>query len=153
MKQTYSKYKKSHVKILKDAGANMFNKKNTPSKKKDNNLITGDWFFMSPDDINVRAIYDMLKENHKMEIWEAANILEIELSEKESIDFEPLKPYFKDKEGDAFLKHNQIQTLFMVTFPPAQFETVKKIMQTILSHCDGFFCADSEDFTPMVHRA
>lgn len=142
-----------HVKILKDTGANMFKKKNIPSNDPNTNLITGDWFFMSPEEINVRTIYDILKDTNTMEIWEAADILEIELSEKESIDFEPLKPYFKDKEGDAFLKDNQIKTLFMVTFPPVKFPVVKEIMHKILAQCDGFFCADSDDFTPMVHPA
>lgn len=128
----------------------MLNKKNNSSVKSDS--ITGDWFFMSSKEVNVRMIYDAIKEptTISMEIWEDLNILEIELSEKESIDFEPLKPYFKDEVGDAFLKEHQVQTLFMVTFPPEHYEKVAELMRLILSKCEGFFCADSEDFTPII---
>jgi len=130
---------------------NMINKnKNTQNSS----TITGDWFYMNSKDVTVRMIYDILKENTKlpMEIWEEANVLEIELSEKESVDFEPLKPYFKDEAGDAFLKEHSIKTLFMVTFPPTHYEKVKELMTLILNVCDGFFCADSDDFTPAIHK-
>ena len=126
--------------------------------KKNKNLLTttisGDWFFMSSKDINARMIYDVLKDKISlpMNIWEEAKVLEIELTGKESIDFEQLNPYFKDDFGSNFLKEHSITTLFMVTFPPVQYEKAKDVMGMILDSLEGFFCADSEDFTPMIQQ-
>lgn len=121
-------------------------------KNTESPTISGDWFFMSSNNVTTRMLYDALKDKLSLpiDIWEEANVMEIELSSKESMDFEQLKPYFKDDFGTSFLREHNINTLFMITFPPSYYDTVHNIMKIILSSVDGFFCSDSEDFTPMV---
>lgn len=111
--------------------------------------VSGDWFYMNEKEISVRDIYDALKEKDKLEIeiWEEAKVLEINYSDKASLDFEMLRPYFKDKEGDEYLKKNNIHALFMVSFDEADFEIVSPIMKCIALTCGGFFIEDNMDFT------
>lgn len=111
-----------------------------------------DWFYMNPKEVPIRTIYELINtdSSYPVELWEDAGVLEIELSAKESMDFELLKPYFKDDFGSLFLKEHNIQTLYMVSFSESQYETAKKLMQIILHQLDGFFCGDSEDFTPVI---
>ncbi len=110
--------------------------------------VSGDWFYMNEKEISVRDLYDALlgKGNLELEIWEEAKVLEIGYSEKASLDFEMLRPYFKDKEGDEYLKKNDIHALFMVTFDESDFEIVVPIMKCIVLTCGGFFIEDQMDF-------
>lgn len=130
----------------------MKNNNNKSSLNNQTSDITGDWFFMSPDDIKIKDIYDKIKAftSHSVEIWEDAGVMEIELSEKESIDFECMKPMFKDDAGDSFLKENNIKSLFMVTFNPEYYDKVLEIFKSIVLNDTGFFCADTFDFQPMI---
>lgn len=130
----------------------MKNNNKKASLNSQNSDITGDWFFMSPDNINIKEIYDHLKSftSYSVEIWEDAGVLEIEISDKESIDFESMKPIFKDEAGDSFLKDNNVKSLFMVTFNPEYYDKVVEIFKAILLNSTGFFCADTIDFQPMI---
>ena len=111
--------------------------------------VSGDWFYMNEKEISVRDIYDALQDKGKLEIeiWEEAKVLEISYSEKASLDFEMLRPYFKDKEGDEYLKKNDIHALYMVSFDESDFEIVVPIMRYIAMNCGGFFIEDQIDFS------
>ena len=44
---------------------------------------------------------------------------------------------------------HQVKTVFLVTFKPETYEEAKKVMRRIMDKTGGFFCGDTEDFTPM----
>lgn len=110
---------------------------------------SGEWFYMNQKEITVREIYDKIKADNKLdiEIWDGAGVLEINYSEKQSIDFEMLQPMFKDKEGNEYLKNNDIHTLYMVSFDGADFDIVLPILKYIVLNCGGYFCEDNMDLT------
>lgn len=118
-------------------------------KKIDFDMNTsGEWFYMNTDEITVRAIYDCLVQDTSLdlEIWEDAGVLEVNYTDKTSLDFEMLRPFFKDKEGDAYLKSNNIRSLFMVNFDGADFSIVKPMMKCVVLKCGGYFIEDNMDF-------
>ena len=114
--------------------------------------VSGDWFYMNSTAVTVRDIDNSLKnyESITTEIWEDLGVLEVNLSEKLSLDFEALKPYFKDKEGQEYLQKNDIHALFMVTFEAQDYALVEPIMKHITKNLDGFFCEDTIDFSNII---
>ena len=44
---------------------------------------------------------------------------------------------------------HQVKTVFLVTFKPETYEEAKLVMRKIMEKTGGFFCVDTEDFTPM----
>lgn len=115
--------------------------------------VSGDWFYMNSSNVMVRDIDQSLKSFQDLttEIWEDAGVLELSISDKSSLDFEAMNPYFKDKEGEEYLKKNDIHTLFMVSFPSEDISQVIPIMKHITNHLGGFFCEDTEDFSNVIH--
>ena len=111
-----------------------------------------EWFYMTPENVSARMIADILKVNGFMEIelWEEMNILQLELPEQKTIDFEPVGYSFKDPSDAAFIKNRNIETIFAVTLEEETFEYFKPVLKIIFNEWSGFLCADSEDFKPII---
>ena len=60
-------------------------------------------------------------------------MLEVELPEAGSVDFEDLEGTLGDEESDAWLQEQQIHTVFAVTIRPDDYELAKKVMEHIVS--------------------
>lgn len=122
---------------------------NTTKEKKSEKPIT-DWFFMTADSVDARMISELLKSKGfgQIELWEAMNILQIELASK-TIDFELVEYEFKSPSDAAFIKNRNIKTIFAVTVEEGAFDAFKPALKTILEIWSGFLCADSEDFKPI----
>lgn len=109
------------------------------------------WFYMSDTDMAAADIREVLADtDYEVEYWDAAQVLEITLEERSSMDIEVIEPKLGEEEGDAFLESHQVKFLCYVTFPPQNYETARSVMEHICSRIGGFFCGDTEDFTPVV---
>lgn len=110
------------------------------------------WFYMSGDLTGVREIHDCLKELDEVqtEIWEAAGVLEVILADGHSMDMETGKPDLRDEYSRRFLEEHQIKSLFYVTIVPESFKDAERVMLHITKKLGGFFCADTEDFSPFI---
>lgn len=115
------------------------------------NEIT-DWFYMSPHQINAKMISDLLNGIGSMEVelWEEMNILQIILKDNKCIDFEPIPQPFKDSADAAFVKENNINTVFAITIDEDTFVLLKSIIKAVIEKWDGFLCSDSQDFKPIL---
>lgn len=111
-----------------------------------------EWFYMQQKEVSVRDIAKALEEERELlaEIWEEAGVLEIEIPEERSMDFEQTKADFKDEYSKNWLTEHGVKTMFFVTIDPEHYEHAKRIMQTITKQIGGFFCADTEDFKPLI---
>ncbi|MDU6266352.1 MAG: hypothetical protein E6600_17805 [Anaerocolumna aminovalerica] len=130
-------------------------KKDKSQNKKDNsqnqNITITDWFYMTPSEINGKSIAQLIEEecNTSIELWEEMNILQIELSNKVTIDFEPMNLNFKDPSDMEFINSRNIHTIFSVYIASGVLEEeFKNILKVILDRWEGFLCADSQDFQP-----
>lgn len=109
------------------------------------------WFYMSDADMTAAAIREALADTaYEVEYWEDAQVLEIALGEGSSMDVEVIEPRLGEEEGDAFLEEHQVKFLCYVTFQPEDYEAAKAVMEHICGRIGGFFCGDTEDFTPVV---
>ena len=127
------------MKLSGKKGTEQSKKKSVGKAKKASEVIKvpGDWLYMTPQEIGVRQIYEVFGEQdgYELEIWEDAGVLEIGMSEGASVDIETAQIHPKDE--------------VLVTFKPETYEEAKKVMRRIMDKTGGFFCGDTEDFTPM----
>ena len=89
---------------------------------------------------------------YKVEFWEDAQVLEIALGESGCLDVEVIEPRLEEKEADAFLEKHQVKFLCYITFKPENYEAARSVMEHICGRIGGFFCGDTEDFTPLIGR-
>lgn len=114
--------------------------------------MPGEWLYMNSQVITVCDIKEALKGDTdiSIEIWEEAGVLEIEIPEQKSIDFEQTGLDFGDECSNAYLKEHDVKSLFFVTLDAANYVNVHKILQKIVGKLGGFFCGDTEDFSPVI---
>lgn len=113
--------------------------------------VPAQWFYMSAAESSAAAIKEALADTAcEVEYWEAAQVLEIVLGEGSSMDVEVLEPDFQDEYSNAFLTEHRIRFLCDVTFKPEDYDKAREVMEHICGRIGGFFCGDTEDFTPVV---
>ena len=119
--------------------------------KKQGPKVPAEWLYLFEGEIKLRQIYELLKDSPwNVEYWEEAEVLEVELPEAGSVDFEDLEGTLGDEESDAWLQEQQIHTVFAVTIRPDDYELAKKVMEHIVSLVDVYFCADNENLQPRI---
>lgn len=119
--------------------------------KKQGPKVPAEWLYLFEGEIKLRQIYELLKDSPwNVEYWEEAEVLEVELPEAGSVDFEDLEGTLGDEESDAWLQEQQIHTVFAVTIRPDDYELAKKVMEHIVSLVSGYFCADNETLQPRI---
>ena len=115
--------------------------------------VPADWFYMSDGDITAATLKEALADTvYKVEFWEDAQVLEIALGESGCLDVEVIEPRMEEKEADAFLEKHQVKFLCYITFKPENYEAARSVMEHICGRIGGFFCGDTEDFTPLIGR-
>ncbi len=137
---------------------NKIQKKNQICKKQNNRNIQtpaadvpADWFYMSGAEMTAAALKEALADTaFQVEYWEAAQVLEIALGESRSMDVEVMEPRLGEKAADAFLDEHQVKFLCYITFHTEDYEAAKSVMEHICGRLGGFFCGDTEDFTPVI---
>ena len=109
------------------------------------------WHYMATSEITVEDLKSAVSsDDYDIEIWKEAGVLEVGIEEKASMDFEACEPDLRDEYSNQFLKDHGVKALFFVTLPPIAFEKCEKVMRKIISANEGFFCADTDDFTPVI---
>lgn len=113
--------------------------------------VPSDWFYMSSTEMTAAALKEALADTaYKVEYWEAAQVLEIALGEEGCLDVEVVEPRLGEKDADAFLDEHQVKFLCYVMFQPEDYEAARLVMEYICGRLGGFFCGDTEDFTPVI---
>ncbi len=111
-----------------------------------------DLFYMSPLELNVRDLSLLLRDTPSLsvELWEEMNILELELSNQNNIDFEPLSiASFSSPSDAAFIKNRNIKTIFAISLCDTDLDTVTALFKGIIEKYSGFLCADTQNFMPV----
>lgn len=128
------------------------NKKPFVQKKVNSAIRIKDWFYMNDKRITVTDIDECMQDadNVNIEIWKDAGIAELALEDGHSIDMEMGEAQFSDEYSDAYLKEHGIQTLFYVTIAPDFYANAEPVMKELVRRLGGFFCADTDDFKPVV---
>jgi len=109
-----------------------------------------DCYYMNTNEISSRDLYEAISEVAKnmIEFWEAANVIEIELGEKASIDIEKL-PMFRDEDDKKFLETHNVNVIYGIKTDSEHREDMEKIFRDVVGQIGGFVCSDSDDFMPI----
>lgn len=119
-------------------------------KKTEQTKQQGDWLYFTEKESNVRDIYELLRDRYEMELWEDAGVLEVEIADGSSVDFEEGSIHPKDEiTGEFARKHNFVR-VFLVTFKAEDYAKAEKLMHLVLEKAGGMFCGDTEDFMPIL---
>ena len=114
--------------------------------------VMTDWFYMTPSDIDAKNIAQLLETECGIfvELWEKMNILQIELSDKTTIDFERIRLDFTEPSDIEFIKSRKVHTIFALYIESGEISNeFKNILKAIVNRWEGFLCADSQDFQPI----
>jgi hypothetical protein len=128
----------------------MANKKFNPNQNDVKKYI--DLLYMTPSEVNAKDIATLLQDANgvTIELWEAMNVVELELSNQNSIDFEPLDvTNFKDPSDASFVKNRNIKTIFAVNVCEDDLVAATSYFELIIDKFSGFLCTDSDDFNPV----
>ncbi|HWT73717.1 MAG TPA: hypothetical protein VN258_03215 [Mobilitalea sp.] len=127
----------------------MANKKNNTSQKAVKTYV--DLLYMTPSELHAKDIAAFFQNTIGLtvQLWEEMNVLELELSSENSIDFEPLPVNFKDPSDAAFVKNRGIKTIFTINLCEADLNNVIPYFEQLTDSFSGFICADTVDFTPV----
>ncbi len=111
-----------------------------------------DLFYMTPSVVEAKDIADLLKENTDLnvELWPEMNVLELELANKNTVDFEPLSVDFKDPSDLAFVKNRKIRTIYGINLAEEDLSKVRRLFEQVIERFSGFLCTDSSDFQPIL---
>jgi hypothetical protein len=106
--------------------------------------------YMTSKEIKAKELSQILKKREKLvvELWEDMNVLEVELLNKNTVDFEAVRTDFKDPLDLEFVKSRNVHTIFAVTLCEEDLEEIKLYFYDIVGAYGGFICADSDDFKP-----
>ncbi len=110
-----------------------------------------DLLYMTPLTITAKDISNLFEANKdfSVQLWEDMNVLELELPNDNSIDFEPLDVNLKDPSDAAFVKNRNIQTIFALALCKTDLDTVIPLFNLLVEKFQGFVCADTENFNPV----
>lgn len=110
-----------------------------------------DLFYMTPNEVNAGDIADLLEGSDEfiVDLWSEMNVLELELKNHNTVDFEPVDIRFKDPSDAAFVKNRSIRTIFAITLAEEDLNAVKDCFERVIARFSGFLCSDSPDFNPV----
>lgn len=110
-----------------------------------------DLLYMTPNEVTAKEIATLLLDSNGLtiELWDAMNVLELNLSNQNSIDFEPLAVDFKDPSDASFIKNRNIKTIFAVNLCEEDIKIAVSYFELIIERFSGFLCTDSADFAPV----
>ena len=114
--------------------------------------LPSQWLFVAKEEVTARDVKNSLEDYDgiELEIWDAAGIVEVVLSDGKSIDFEQTEVDLGDDYSNAFLAKQQAKALFYVTIHPDSAELVQPVMKHVLAKISGVFCGDTDDFEPYI---
>lgn len=125
-------------------------KKNTNSSQKQE-MSYMDLLYMTSGEVNAKDIAALFqgKKEFKVEVWDEVNVLELELSNQNSVDFEQLDINTLNSTDLDYIRNKNIHTIFSVNLCESDFNQVKAYFEQIIEAFSGFLCADTEDFNPI----
>lgn len=113
-----------------------------------------DYYYMAVDEIGAKELYEVIcnaghEVSERIELWDAADVLEIETDEKSSIDIEKI-PWFNNEDDKKFLESNGIKSIFSIKTDEPNRQRMIDIFKLVISSLGGFVCSDTDNFMPYI---
>ena len=144
---------KQNKKQAKKQGKNKPNQVGKQTKKQERKeSFHKEWYYMNEKEITVSDIKEAFGEEKEftIEVWCEAGVVEISKGVEIDIDIEQENPHFPDEYSEQFLKTHGVSSLYYVTVGKGASAEVSAIMKQMVSKLGGFFCADTDNFEPVI---
>ena len=112
-----------------------------------------EWLYLNPAEVTPRQIAEVFEKEDRFaaQLWEEAGVVEIELGEHaKSIDMELTGSDLGDEYSNQYLKERNITSVYLVTIVPEDEQTAYEAKRRVTASLGGYFCGDTEDFTPVI---
>ncbi|WP_167955373.1 hypothetical protein [Anaerosporobacter faecicola] len=112
-------------------------------------------FYMATKELDCKQILAPIQEEKGMEIqvWPELGISSIEFGEGKSIDFQECEYESFDSESDReFLEEMDVKVIYEVMMLEECKSQAVDWFLSMIQENGGFFCTDSDDFTPIYHK-
>lgn len=110
-------------------------------------------YYMTEKEISSKQLLESIEENETtvVQVWDEIGVASIEFGESGSVDFVMCNDIFEYEEDLEFINEHNIKTSFEVSLEERNMYVVAKWFLEILNQHGGFFCSDSDDFTPIYN--
>lgn len=112
--------------------------------------VPKEWLYLNKEELSMEQVRNAMEEiaPEKVEFWEAAGVIEVELPGGTNLDMEVLEQ--EDIESCEFTAEEQIKTAYLVALVPEAYEEAEKVMRAAVSKLGGFFCGNTDEFQPRI---
>ncbi len=108
------------------------------------------WFYMTKEGVTMSAVKEALVDMQlDVQYWEEAEVIEVELAEKTSIDFEKIDLDMGDDYSNAFVAKHGVSHIYYISFRKEDYEKCIEVLKQLRNRCGGLLCGDTEDFEPI----
>lgn len=110
------------------------------------------FFYMTDQTPEAADLYKIITTDavKSAQIWDDAQVIEVELGDKKSIDIEKMTYDFRDEEDLAYMKAHKIQTVYTIETESSCVPEMTSVFRMITEKLGGFVCSDSTDFEPVI---
>lgn len=112
--------------------------------------------YMGTKEASVKDLEEVLvegmseEEKENIQVWPQIGIMEITLPSEQVVDVETMNGFMDNEEDLAFMKENEIQTVYALTLEETALDAFRPFAETWMKAFGGFVCSDSDDFMPMI---
>lgn len=114
-----------------------------------------DIYLMLKDAVNVKQLQTVVEDNFEQietDIWSEANIMELELSDKTTIDFVSIDNFEMNDEDKFYFEQNNFNSVYCISYNKEDETTVIEALKFILNKYDGVIGNDTDSFEPIFDK-
>lgn len=112
-------------------------------------------YLMLKDIVSAKQLQTIVEDNFEQietDIWLEANIMELELSDKTTIDFVNIDNFEMNDEDKFYFEQNNFKSIYCISYDKEDETTVIETLKLILNKYDGVIGNDTDSFEPIFDK-
>lgn len=112
-------------------------------------------YLMLKDIVSAKQLQTIVEDNFEQietDIWSEANIMELELSDKTTIDFVSIDNFEMNDEDKFYFEQNNFKSIYCISYDKEDETTVIETLKLILNKYDGVIGNDTDSFEPIFDK-
>lgn len=112
-------------------------------------------YLMLKDIVSAKQLQTIVEDNFEQietDIWSEANIMELELSDKTTIDFVSIDNFEMNNEDKFYFEQNNFKSIYCISYDKEDETTVIETLKLILNKYDGVIGNDTDSFEPIFDK-
>lgn len=113
-------------------------------------------YLMLKDIVSAKQLQTIVEDNFEQietDIWSEANIMELELSDKTTIDFVSIDNFEMNDEDKFYFEQNNFKSIYCISYDKEDETILIKALKLILNKYDGVVGNDTDNFEPIFDKS